>query len=86
VFCLDPWFAILNDDHWSTDPPTIACNMNCLLVMVDVHPNKFIDLPCSPKFSEITDKTSCIAGDADDRAVDVNDEGPRRIDLRSRCK
>ena len=86
MFCSDPRFAVLDDDHWSTDPPAIACNMNCLLVMVDEHPNEFIDLPCSPKFSEIIDKTSCIAGDADDGAVDVNNEGPRGIDLCSRCK
>jgi len=86
VFCLNPRFAVLDDDHWSTDPPAITGHMNCLLVMVDVHPNKFVDLPCSSKFPEIIDETSCIAGYADDGAVDVNNEGSRGIYLRSCCK
>ena len=81
--CLYPRFAILDDDHRSTDPPTITSDMNRLLVMVDIYPNKFIDLPGSPKFSEIKDETSRIAGDADDGAIDVNNESPRGIDLRS---
>lgn len=83
MVCLDPRLAVLDDDHRSTDPPAVAGNMNCLLVVIDVHPNKFIDLPCSPQFSEIIDKTSCVAGDADDRAVNMNNEGSRGIYLRS---
>ena len=86
MFRLDPRFAVLDNDHRPTDPPAIARNVNCLLVMVDVHPNEFIDLPSSPKFSEIIDETSSIAGDTDDRTVDVNNEGSRGIDLRSCCE
>jgi len=86
VLCLDPRFAVLDDDHWSTDPPPITGDMNGLLVMIDVHTHEFIDLPCSPEFPEIIDKTSCIASDADYRAIDVNSEGSRRIDFRSCCK
>jgi hypothetical protein len=58
--------------------------MNCLLVVVDVHPDEFIDLPGSPKFSEIIDEPSRIAGNADDGTVNVDNEGSRGIDLRSR--
>jgi hypothetical protein len=83
VFRLDPRFAVLDDNRRSTDPPSVTGNMNCLLVMIDVHTHEFIDFPCSPKFSKIVDKTSRIASDANDRAIDVNSEGSRRIDLRS---
>ena len=86
MFRLNPRFPILDDDHWSTDPPAITGNMNCLLVVVDVHPDEFIDLSCSPKFSEIVNETSRIASDADDGTVDVDNEGSRGIDLRSCCK
>ena len=86
MFYLDPRFAILDDYHWSTDPPAIAGNMYCLLVMVDIHPDEFIDLPCSPEFSEVIDETSRIASNAHDCAVDMNNEGSRGIDLRSCCK
>ena len=75
MFCLDPRFAILDDDHRSTDPPAITGNMDGFLVVVDVHPDEFIDLPGSPKFSEIIDETSCKAGNADDGTVDVDYEG-----------
>jgi len=84
MFCLDPRFTIINDDHRSADPPTVTGNMNCLLVMVDVHPDEFIDLPCSPELSEVIDKTSRVASNTDDGAVDVNNEGSGGIDLRSR--
>lgn len=85
VLCLDPGLAVLDDDHRPTDPPPVARDMNCLLVMVNVHPDEFIDFPCSPQFSETIDKTSRIAGDADDGAVDVNNKGSRGIDFRSNC-
>jgi hypothetical protein len=54
--------------------------------MVDVDPYEFVDPPCSPQLPEITDEASCITGDANDGAVDVNDEGSWRIDLRPGCK
>ena len=76
MLCPNPGLSVLNDDHWSTDPPTITGNMNCLLVVVDVHTNEFINLPRPPQFSKIINKASRIAGDANDRAVDVNNEGP----------
>lgn len=85
VFCFDPRSAPLDYDHWSADPPAITGNVNCLLVMVDVGPYELVDLPCSPQLPEIADKASCITGDANDGAIDMNDEGSRRIDLRPRC-
>ena len=60
--------------------------MNCLLMMIDVHPDEFVDLPCSPQFSKIINETGRIASDANDGAIDVNNESSRRIDLRSCCK
>ena len=50
--------------------------------MVDVDPYKFVDVSCSPQLSEIVDETGRIAGNADDGAVYVNDEGSGGIDLR----
>ena len=86
MFCCNPRFTILDDYHWSTDPPPITGNVNCLLVVVDVDPYEFVDLSRSPQFSEIVDETSRIAGNADDGAVYVNDEGSGGIDFRACCK
>ena len=86
VFCLDPRFAILDDDHWSADSPTITGNMYCLLVMVDVHPDEFIDLSCSPELPEVIDETSRVTGNTDDGAIDMNNEGSRGIDLCPCCE
>ena len=86
MFRSDPRLAVLDDDHWPTDPPAITGNMNRLLMMVDVDPYEFIDLPCSPQFSKFMDETGGVAGDANDGAVDVNYECPRGINLRSCCK
>ena len=86
MFRLDPRFAVLDDDRWSANSPAITGNMDCLLVMVDVHPDEFIDLPCSPELPEVIDETSRIAGNADDGAVDMNNKGSGGVDLRSCCE
>jgi hypothetical protein len=86
VFCRDPRFTVLDDDHRPTDPPAITRNMNRLLVMVDVDPDEFIDLSCPPQLSEFIDETGRIASDADYGAVDMNYEGPWGINFRSCCK
>lgn len=86
VLCLDPRFAVLDDDHWPTDSPSVASNVDCPLVVVDVHANEFVDLSCSPQFSKIVDKASRITGNPDDGTVDVDNEGSRGIYFSPRCK
>ena len=83
MFCCNARFAFLDDYHWPTDPPPITGNVNDFLMVVDVDPHEFIDLSCSPQSSEIVDETSRIAGDADNRTVNVDDEGSGGIDLRA---
>ena len=83
MFCCDPRLTVLDDYHRSTDPPSITGNVDRLLVVVNVDPYKFVDLPCTPQFSEIVNETSRMAGDADDGAIYVNDEGSGGIDFRA---
>lgn len=86
MLCLDPRFAVFDNDHWPTDSPSVAGNVNCPLVMVDIYTNEFVDLPCSPQFSKIVDEASCITGDPDDGTVDMDNEGSRGVNFSPRCK
>jgi hypothetical protein len=54
--------------------------------MINVNADKFAEPPSSPEFSKIGDKARRIAGEPDDCPVDVDYEGVRTINLRTRYK
>jgi hypothetical protein len=63
---------VLNNDHRPANAPTIARDVYCAVVMVDVHAHEFANVARTSQFAEVRDKPCWVASQADDRAVDHN--------------
>jgi hypothetical protein len=86
MFCHNPWSAVLNDDHRTTDSTAIACDVDRLVVVVDIHADKLAKLASSAKLSEIGHESCWIACEADDGTVDVDNKGMLSVNLHSRSE
>lgn len=73
--------AAFDDDHGPADSSAIARDEHGPVVMVDVHADEFAEPSCPSQSSEVADEARRIPRQADDSAVDIDDEGVRAIDL-----
>jgi hypothetical protein len=64
--------ASIDDDHGSTDPSSIAGDIDDSMMMVDVDADELGHLACSTELSEVADKPDRRWREADDVSVDVD--------------
>jgi len=65
----------LYDNKRSTNTTSVAGNVDRLVVVVDVYAHEFVNLPSSSEFSELSHKASWEPRQANDQAIEVDDEG-----------
>ena len=81
VIACDHGLLILYDNHRPTNSATIAGNMNRMMMMVYVDPDKLAKFPSSAKFPESLHKTSRCLCKADDCAIYVDNKCIWTVDL-----
>lgn len=47
VFLFHAGLPAFDDDHWTTDTATIAGNVDCAVVVIDVYAHELAESPCS---------------------------------------
>ena len=77
----DLWPAILDNDHWPADTPTVTCNEDGPVVVIDINADKLAESSCSPQPSEIADEARGVPSQADNGSVDIDDKRVGAIDL-----
>ena len=82
----NPRFLVLNDDHRATDSPSIACDVHCSMMVVDVNAHELAEPASSTETSEGVNEAVRKACEANDCSVDVDNEGVWAINLGSRCE
>ena len=83
MFLFHARLPALDNDHWTTDTATIASNIDCTMVVIDVHAHKFAEPPSTAEGPEVRHKPRGIPSETDNCAVHVDNEGVSTIYLRS---
>lgn len=74
---------MFHNNHRSTDPSAITCNMKRFMVMIDIHANEFAESTRSSKLSKVIDESCREACEADDSSVDIDNECMGSVYLRA---
>jgi hypothetical protein len=75
------WLHILHNNHRSTNPPSVAGDVDRVVMMVYVDAHKLAERTCSSQLSEVGDKAIRCSREAYDRAIDVDNECARAVDF-----
>jgi hypothetical protein len=75
MFLCNLWTHILDNNQGTTYPTTIACYIHSLVVVINVDPNKFIDLSGSSELAERSNKATRESGKTDDKSIQMNNKG-----------
>jgi hypothetical protein len=86
MFEMDLWLTVFNDDHRSANSTPVACNMHCMLMVIDIDTHKLADSSSPAQFAELVDKTIGVSGEANNSSIDIHHKSMWSIDLSSRGK
>lgn len=78
---LDLALAVLDDDEGATDAASVAGDVDRLLLEVDVDADELVDAAGASEVAEGANEARTAAGQAEDVAVEVNDEVTLGVDL-----
>lgn len=71
----NPWLPILHNNGWSTNPSTVASDMNSTVVVVDIYADKFAEASSSSELAKLSDEFGRVARQSDNSPIHVHDEG-----------
>lgn len=80
VFC-DPRSSVFNDDHRSTNTPTIASNVYHAMMMIGIHTYELAESTCTTKLTEGLNEARRRSGESDDIAVHIHNISLRGMDF-----
>lgn len=86
VISCDLWPLVLDNYHRSADTASIASNVYCMVVVIDVYANELAESTRSSESSKVCHEASWEASQADDGSIDVHDEGVVAVNFCSCCK
>ena len=81
VLCRYSRTLIFDDNHGPTDASAVTSDMDCTVVMVDVHTDELAEPASSTETAEIVYESIRESSEAYNGTVDIDDEGIWRIDF-----
>ena len=77
------WLHVFDNDHWSAYSTTVAGDVYCTVMVIDVHTNKFANLTRPTQSPEVLHETRWVARQTYDGAVDHDDITTLTVHLRA---
>ena len=81
MFFRDPWLHILDDDHGSTNAPSVNRNIDGSVVVIDVDADEFAETSSSSKATEIVHEAIGKSSQTDNCTIHIYDESIRSVNL-----